>query len=86
MSRHPGQKQIFVMSRDYSKKFVEFDYVEMGMVKELHLEHARIKYITQKRFEKYVLFAIEPVISGLSGRTGKSYRSFTKGWVHSISY
>jgi hypothetical protein len=58
----------------------------MGIAKGLHLEHAGIKYVTQKRFEKSVLFAIEPVISGISGRAGKSSRFLAKGWVHSITY
>jgi hypothetical protein len=81
-----AETKFFVMSRDHFKNFVAFAYKELGMAKGLHLEHILAKYITQKGFEKSVLFPVEPVISGISGRTGKSYRFFSESWAHSFIY
>ena len=77
-----AETKFFVMTVKHLIKFLEFAEDRVDIQNNIHLENTFADYISLNGYHESISLPIEPVIFGVSGRTGKRYKFFNEPWVH----
>jgi hypothetical protein len=76
-----AETKFFVITVKHLKKFLEFAEARVNIQDNIHLENVFADYIYLNGYHESISLPIEPVIFGISGRTGKKYKFFNESWV-----
>ena len=77
-----AETKFFIITVEHLKKFLEFAGVRVNIQDNIHLESVFADYIFLNAYHESISLPIEPVIFGISGRTGGKYKFFNESWVH----
>jgi hypothetical protein len=77
-----AETKFFVMTINHLQSFLEYAEACVDIQDNIHLENVFADYISLNAYHESILLPIEPVIFGVSGRTGKKYKAFSESWVH----
>ena len=77
-----AETKFFIITVKHLRKFIEFAELRVNIHENTHLENLFADYISSNVYRASISFPIEPVISGISGRTGDKYRFFNEAWAH----
>jgi len=77
-----AETKFFVITINHLQSFLKYAEVCVDIQDNIHLESVFADYISLNAYHESILLPIEPVIFGVSGRTGREYKSFSESWVH----
>ena len=72
------------MTVSHLRNFLGYAEARVNVQNNIHLEHIFALYIYSNAYHESISLPIEPVIFGVSGRTGAKYKFFTESWLHNI--
>ena len=79
-----AETKFFVMTVSHLRNFLGYAEARVNVQNNIHLEHIFALYIYSNAYHESISLPIEPVIFGVSGRTGAKYKFFTESWLHNI--
>ena len=79
-----AETKFFMTTLKHLQDFIEYAKKHIDAQSNIHIEHMLARYIQLIAFGESISLPIEPVIFGVSGRTGKKYKFLNEAWAHNI--